>query len=206
MLHNETIETGTMQMLKELQKMPFLKDTRLVGGTALALQYGHRRSVDLDFFGYMDCEDEDIIDSIRPLGKIKIISMKPNIKVLIINNVKVDFVNYKYKWIDNPVKEADIVLASPKDIAAMKVNAIEGRGTKKDFIDLYYLLKYYKLSDIIGFYENKYPENSAFRAILSMGYFDDADPQPMPFMYEDISWNSIKESIIKTLASYNSTI
>ena len=88
-----------------------------------------------------------------------------------------------------------LTLATPPDIAAMKVNAIEGRGSKKDFIDLYYLLQRYTLSEILDFYKQKYPEHSVFRALMSMSYFDDADVQPTPRLFGNVSWDEMKEFI-----------
>lgn len=202
MLHEKTVENSTLKLLKDLQTMPMLKNTRLVGGTALALQYGHRQSIDLDFFGSFTSDNDELVENMRQLGSVRIISMKPNIKVIILNGVKIDIVNYKYRWIDEAVKENDLSLASPKDISAMKVNAIEGRGTKKDFIDLYFLLQHYSLNEILGFYALKYPDNSSFRALMSMGYFDDAEPQPMPKMLANVSWNEIKSHIKNTLTAY----
>lgn len=93
-------------------------------------------------------------------------------------------------------------LASDKDIAAMKVNAIIGRGSKKDFIDLFVLLQHYSLSDILHFYKLKYPEYSEYRALLSMTYFEDAEMQDMPIMFIPDSWDSIKETIINKVKQY----
>ena len=119
------------------------------------------------------------------------------------NEVKVDVVNYDYKWIDEPVIEQGLRLASPKDIAAMKVNAVMGRGTKKDFVDMFFLLQHFSFDDIIKFYLQKYPEGSEYRALLSMTYFADADPQPMPFMLQSVEWNAIKQEILHQVDSYN---
>ena len=79
----------------------------------------------------------------------------------------------------------------------MKVNAIEGRGTRKDFIDIYFLLQHYSLKEILGFYKEKYPEHSLFRSLMSLSYFDDAEKQMMPKMYAPVSWDEMKASIIK---------
>lgn len=128
--------------------------------------------------------------------------MFPNIKIYLLDGIKVDFVNYNYPWIDDAVEEGGIRLASDKDIAVMKINAIEGRGSKKDFIDLYFLLKHYTLQEIFDFYCRKYPENSIFRAILSLSYFDDADAQMMPVMFADSSWEDIKvylSAVVKSI-------
>ncbi len=95
------------------------------------------------------------------------------------------------------------LLKSPKDIAAMKVNAIIGRGTKKDFIDIYYLLQHFSFDQLIQFYLQKYPDGSEYRALLSMTYFGDADPQPMPYMFTNVTWEAMKEKICKEVEKYN---
>ena len=108
----------------------------------------------------------------------------------------------RYKWIDEPVMGDGFVLASDKDIAAMKVNAIIGRGTRKDFIDLYVLLQHYSLLEIMAFYKQKYPEFSEYRALLSMTYFEDAEMQDMPKMFIDTSWDTMKSTIIEAVKVY----
>ena len=153
MLSYKTIEPHTLELLRKLNSETLLKDLRLVGGTALALQYGHRRSVDLDFFGNMADDTIAIKDMLRKYGTLSIFKESKNIHIYSLDNIKIDFVNYEYPWIDSPIVEDSLILASPTDIAAMKVNAIEGRGTKKDFIDLYFLLQHYTLDDILSFYK-----------------------------------------------------
>lgn len=138
----------------------------------------------------------------KQIGKLTVIKETPNIKIYTLDGVKVDFVNYTYPWIDNIVEEDGIRLASDKDIAAMKINAIEGRGSKKDFIDIYFLLKRYTLQEILDFYCRKYPENSIFRAVLSLSYFDDADSQMMPVMLVDNDWNCIKNYLSDVVKSF----
>ena len=130
-------------------------------------------------------------------------SASKTIRVYNIRGVKVDVVNYAYPWIDEPVKEDGLILASPKDIAAMKVNAVIGRGTKKDFIDIFFLLQHYSFENLMDFYLKKYTDGSEYRAMLSMTYFGDADLQPMPYMLEDVSWERIKENISKAVEGYN---
>ena len=119
---------------------------------------------------------------------------------MVVNQIKVDFVDYsRYPWIDNPVIGDGFVLASDKDIAAMKINAIIGRGTRKDFIDVYALLQHYSLSEIMEFYKMKYPEFSEYRALLSLTYFDDAEMQDMPVMFMDTPWETIKSGIVEAV-------
>lgn len=192
MLSYGTVEAHTLELLKVFMEQELFAPLRLVGGTALALQYGHRQSVDLDMFGPVQFDSLEIRQVLNQLGKLTIIKETPNIKIYLLDGIKVDFVNYVYPWIDDKVEEEGIRLASDKDIAAMKINAIEGRGSKKDFIDLYFLLKHYTLQEILDFYCRKYPESSVFRAILSLSYFDDADSQMMPKMFMDDDWSLIK--------------
>lgn len=192
MLSYKTVEPNTLELLKKLIKEDFLKESRLVGGTALALQYGHRMSIDLDFFGIIEDDNLSIRETLSNIGPLSVIKESKSIKIYLIDGIKVDFVSYKYAWIDSAIEESEIRLASPKDIAAMKINAIEGRGTKKDFIDMYYLLQHYSLEDILDFYAQKYPEHSQFRALMSLSYFEDAEEQFMPKMFSDIEWEDMK--------------
>jgi len=203
MLSFQTIDPDTLELLKFLSVQPELRRTRLVGGTSLALQYGHRRSVDLDFFGRLPEDINNLIDAVRRAGNITIVNQSKIILQTTVNQVKVDFVDYsRYKWIDDPVVENELVLASDRDIAAMKINAIIGRGSRKDFIDLYVLLQHYSLADILSFYQQKYPEYSEYRALLSMTYFDDAEMQDMPRMFIDTTWDDMKTAILQAVEAY----
>lgn len=201
MLSYKTVEPHTLELLKRLTQEPFLAETRLVGGTALALQYGHRMSIDLDFFGNIEDDNIAIREILNSIGPLLVFKETANIKIYSVNGIKVDFVNYKYPWIDSVVEKDGLRLASPKDIAAMKINAIEGRGTKKDFIDMYFLLQHYTLEEILSFYAKKYPENSLFRALMSLTYFEDAEEQLMPKMFSNIEWKDMKQLILKKVAA-----
>ena len=204
MLSLQTIHPDTLELLKTLMRLPILGQMRLVGGTALALQYGHRRSIDLDFFGNTT-EDVDELTEVLHDNVENVVrgNCSKRIKTYVLNDVKVDIVNYDYPWIDALVAEGNIRLASPKDIAAMKVNAVMGRGTKKDFIDVYFLLRHYSFEELIKLYLTKYTDGSEYRALLSMTYFADADPQPMPYMFEDVDWETVKDRIKKEVEDYS---
>lgn len=192
MLSCQTVEPHTLELLRKLMPHPLLSSTRLVGGTALALQYGHRMSIDLDFFGKIEDDADTMREILRQIGSLSIIKESPNIKIYLLDGIKLGFVNYKYQWIDMPIEVDHLRLASPCDIAAMKINAIEGRGTKKDFIDMYFLLQHYSLKEVLGFYARKYPENSMFRALMSLSYFEDAEEQIMPKMFSSVTWEEMK--------------
>jgi hypothetical protein len=200
MLYLETVESSTLELLKKLQRLPVLEQTRLVGGTALALQLGHRKSIDLDFFGTVDCEAEYLRESIAGIASLTILKESPHIHIYIVDGIKVDIVNYKYPWLDDVVLEQGLRLASVNDIAAMKITAIIGRGTKKDFIDIAFLLHHFSLEEILHFYAAKYNDSSVFMAMKSLAYFDDAETDPMPDMFVNQSWQQVKAYILSKIS------
>ena len=200
MLYLETVESSTLELLKKLQRLPVLEQTRLVGGTALALQLGHRKSIDLDFFGTVDCEAEYLRESIAGIASLSILKESPHIHIYIVDGIKVDIVNYKYPWLDDVVLEQGLRLASVSDIAAMKITAIIGRGTKKDFIDIAFLLHHFSLEEILHFYAAKYNDSSVFMAMKSLAYFDDAETDPMPDMFVNQSWQQVKAYILSKIS------
>ena len=125
MLHLQTIHPDTLELLRKLSLLPELSQMRLVGGTALALQYGHRQSIDLDFFGEMTNAPDEIINKMSEFGDCVVLNNQKSILQLVVSGVKVDVIDYSlYKWIDSPVCENGLKLASVQDIAAMKINAI----------------------------------------------------------------------------------
>ena len=162
MLHLSTLDTTTLELLRKLQSIPALCKTRLVGGTALALQIGHRKSIDLDFFGKIEVEKDELVIALEQIGALTVLKESPRIHIYLLNNVKIDIVDYQYSWVDDVVVKQGIRMASLKDIAAMKVTAIIGRGTKKDFVDIAFLLRYFSMNDILDFYSQKYPDGSIF--------------------------------------------
>lgn len=133
MLHYETIDPNTLELLKKIQSLDLFRNARLVGGTALALQFGHRKSIDLDLFGNVQASLEEIVAELSTFANVMPLSSSKMMRFMIVNGIKVDVVNYPYNWIDSTVQEDGVLLAGVKDIAAMKLSAITNRGTKKDF-------------------------------------------------------------------------
>ncbi len=150
MLQTRTVEPNTLGLLKELMLLPQLEQFFLVGGTALALQFGHRFSVDLDLFTTEPFDKELLFETLGEKYSLSIESQSKNILITYINNIKVDFVKVAYPRL-YPILEIDgIRLLEVKDIAPMKLNAVTGRGSKKDFFDIFLLLKIMPLSEIIS--------------------------------------------------------
>ena len=199
MLHYETIDARTLDLLKRLLAIPEFHNLRLVGGTALALQLGHRISVDLDLFGSVDVDINRTIDLLNDFSNVQVQGSTKNMMFFSIEGVKVDIVNYPYEWIDNQIEENGLRLAAVNDIAAMKLSAITNRGTKKDFVDLYFLLERFSLNELVDLYTNKYPDGQLFFVLKSLAYFEDAEEQPMPKMLIDTDWVDVKKRIIDSV-------
>ena len=203
MLQTQTVEPGTLDLLKKCMELDALQPFTLVGGTALSLQYGHRMSIDLDFFGNVNFLDDKLIsEQFASIGNAELVNQSSVMLGFFINEIKVDIVKYKYDFIEKPITEGIIRLAHPKDIGAMKLAAISGRGKRKDFYDLYYLLRDYSLVDLISFNKKKFPDSNEMIIIKSLGYFDDADLDQQPILMEQVSWSTVKKTISGHLQNY----
>lgn len=202
MLHFSTIDASTLELLEKLMQVPEFENLRLVGGTSLALQLGHRNSVDIDLFGKMSTDYLELNIILTSVGTVSPLKKSPNIFIYLLDEIKVDLVNYPYPWIDEELRVDNLRLASKQDIAAMKLSAITGRGSKKDFIDLYFLLKEFSLDQMLQFYSQKYHDGSEFLVLKSLSYFEDAENDEMPKMFEKVFWSEIKEAINLNLELY----
>jgi len=203
MLQISTVTPDTLELLKRLQSMPELAETRLVGGTALAFHLGHRLSIDLDLFGKFDQEIITETLNASAFEDFYVLHETKVIKQYLINQIKVDIVKYdKYQWLEDIVTDNQIRIAGLKDIAAMKIAAITNRGSKKDFIDMFFLLQIFGLKEIMEFYQTKYPDAGIFLAITSLAYFDDAEQQDMPQMLIPTDWGEVKRKIAAEIKQY----
>ncbi len=202
MLFFETIDSATLDLLIKLQGCTVFSDLRLVGGTALALQIGHRKSIDIDLFGTITADEYEISKQLRAVGEITELRKSQNINVYLIEGIKVDIVNYHYPWLEKQIRESHLTLAGIKDIAAMKLAAITGRGTKKDFIDLYFLLQRFSLSQMLEFYSEKYSDGSEFLVLKSLAYFEEAETAEEPLMLKTGNWIEIKSTIKSNLEDF----
>lgn len=200
MLRTFTVEKQTLALLKQLQQIPLLYNSRLVSGTALALQLGHRNSIDLDFLGNFQNSHIDFLNVFNNEGlAVDSLQNTKSIHVFDIEGVKVDIVNYPYGWLEDPIEEDGIKLSGLKDIAAMKLAAITNRGTKKDFVDMYFLLQQFSLNEMLEYYKIKYNTNSIYNVIRSLVYFADAESDPMPKMYIPAMWDEVKSFIKESI-------
>lgn len=206
MLHFKTVEPGTLQVLRRLMDSSTLKEFCLVGGTGLALRYGHRKSVDLDLFSTTQFDNEELVAKLRSEGfEFRETFSSDKLGVFgFIEGIKVDFVrHHHFPLIDKIEIEDDIRIFGDKDIISMKISAILRRAVKKDFWDIAELLKHYSLEEFIQFYELKYPNEHLLISIpRALSYFDDAEESPTPDCLNGLSWEQVKEIIRKAVREY----
>lgn len=206
MLFKDTINLKTFNILQQVLKIPSLGHFSLAGGTALALQIGHRKSVDLDFFTLIDFDVTETLELLEQEFKFELDYSANNTLKGSINSIKVDFISHKYPLVDIIENKEGIRLYSQKDIAAMKINAICNSGTRpKDFIDIYFLLKKFNSKEIISFYQKKYNQRNTFHALKSLTYFDDLQSYDWPELINepDLSLAQLKQSITRSIKDNN---
>lgn len=183
--------------------MPEFAAYNLVGGTALALQIGHRISIDLDLFVSDDTFDKVIIESsLLELGEIRQTFSNAIMYQAYLDDLKLDFVKYRYQPI-RPIQVIDgIRMLHLEDIAAMKLSAVTNRGAKKDFFDIYFLLQHYDLATMLSFFREKYPQQELFFMLKSLTYFEDAESDIDPDMVIKTEWEAVKIKIETEVKAY----
>jgi hypothetical protein len=198
-MFTKAISKATTDALALLGNSGMLSNAYLAGGTACALYFGHRYSFDLDFFTNQEFPTKIVV---KQLEKLEGFNLQRTTKWTILGSfpdVKFSYFYYPYPLIAKTLQFANIRIASLKDIAAMKIAAICDRGTKRDFIDLYFTVKKeFPLSIILKFYDKKYKKlsNNLYTILKSLRYFVDADQQSVQ-MIEKISWEEVKEFFTK---------
>lgn len=196
-MFKQSINQKTRLVLEKMSQSDLVERFYLAGGTALAIALGHRQSIDLDWFSQADFSNQEIKAKLSKLGVFQVIGESAGTVNGLLDNIRVSFLRYQYKLLFPLVAIAKVKLADERDIAAMKIDAISARGGKKDFIDIFFLLKKYSLEEIIGFFEKKYSEinYNKLHLLKSLVYFADADNEPMPTMIRTIDWEKVKQDI-----------
>ncbi len=206
MLHLETVEPRTLSLLNQLLQMPELKNFSLVGGTALSLIYGHRKSEDLDIFSGKPFENIDIVDALKNKFRRKFIMEEkaPRFGIFcFIDDIKIDIVRHPHPLIRPEINVDGIKMFSTEDIIAMKVQAILGRGKKKDFWDIAELLQHFFVADFITFHKEKYTtQNLLITVPQAITYFADADESEDPVSLKSQTWDGIKQFIKLKVSEY----
>jgi hypothetical protein len=193
-----------------LPKFSFLKKYGfyLAGGTALALHFGHRDSIDFDFFTEQDFNKEEITNIVLENFSevLKVQDENNTLTFILEGNIKVSFFKYKYKLIEDLIGTDFFDIASVADIACMKLNAICNRNTLKDYVDLFFILKQKKLSELLELVKIKMPELDTLLILKSLIYFEDIVEEPIIFKTSIVSIDEIKAEITKFVLEYQKNI
>lgn len=197
-LRERVLSRRQLSALRELA--PFLRESPfyLAGGTALALQLGHRRSVDFDWFSAHPIDDPlRLASEIGAAGaRIAVARTEKGTLHGTVGRVRVSFLEYRYALLRPPLKSgAGLCLASLEDIACMKLAAVAQRGSKKDFVDLYALGQHLSLPEMLRLYKRKYSVSDPGHLLFALSFFDDAEAERMPTMLRACSWAVVKRTI-----------
>lgn len=196
--HWQMITPGCRQALEALAGLSFMGAFYLAGGTALALQIGHRLSKDLDWFSTAvqleQTEREDIRAALSGVGGFEITAERNGMIYSRMFGSEVSFISQHHPLIEPPLSLKGLAVASPIDIGLMKLAAIKDRGTRRDFVDIFCLRQLAPLTLLIDLADQKYADRPDFTTILAraLAYFDDAERQPMPELATPINWAEVK--------------
>jgi len=185
----------TRNLLESLSSVGFVKKFYLAGGTAVALFLNHRRSDDLDFFSEKVFNTPILIKNLKKVGEFKAVKSSENTLVGKLDEIKISFFTLPYGLLETPIRYKNLFIAKPIDLATMKILAISDRGTKRDFIDLYFLCQKIKpLDELLFFFQKKFGQYdyNIYHIIKSLTYFEEAEKDEMPKMYLNVSWKEVR--------------
>jgi hypothetical protein len=198
MPHWEAVTPEARDLLALLGQLPLLRPFYLAGGTALALRLGHRISQDLDLFANIETLDDHlrrgIVDELRKGHAVDLLQDSVLGLVLKVDGQPVSFFSYGYPLLAPTDLVSDIQVAGVLDIGLMKLDAIAGRGTRKDFYDLYFIASHIPLGELFARSSDKYPQSRGFgmRVLTALVDFDIADQQDEPTMLRPVQWDQVK--------------
>jgi hypothetical protein len=199
MLRKKTVEKGTLDLVKRLMQDEKFKAFNLVGGTALALKIGHRKSIDIDLFSTQSFNASDIAHHVATVYNAVSVNAITNGVFCFINDVKIDILAHQYTLVEELEILDGVRLVSLLDISAMKLNAIYNNGTRlKDFVDINALLEYFPLQQMLQACEKKYPDISIAMVKKALLHHQDIQfLEPIEYIGREIKWDEIAERLQK---------
>ena len=212
MLYYNTVNKLLQESLLQLMKADVLGSFRLVGGTSLSLQLGHRKSIDIDLFSDADYGTIDFksitvyleanfsyvdhFDVNPAIGKSYLIGENAD------NAVKLD-VYYADTFMESPIVIDTIRFSTISEIVAMKVDVVQRDGRKKDFWDLHALFDFYTIEQMMQLHEKRYPYNHDKKLIIqNFTNISRADDDFDPVCLRGKYWEFIKDDILEIIGNY----
>ncbi len=204
--HWEILTTDQRAVLPALA---FLRDSGmyLAGGTALAMHLGHRQSLDFDFFTEQEFNSDTVLATLqKSFPDLSVIQRAKNTLYVVLRGITTSMFTYRYPLVAPCVSADNVCLATLEDIAAMKVQAIIQRGTKRDFVDMFVLLQQLNLEQVMLASAAKYgPAHNPYLILQALTYFVDADAEPLAgrnVMLSSFNWPQVKSHIIAAANTY----
>ena len=197
--HREVITASTDATLRTLWDAHIVDRFYLAGGTGLALQFGHRLSLDLEFFAATQFDEETLLQYLHTLAEFSLVAKAPYTLHTTIGETKVSFLGYAYPVLFPEARFLEVAVADLRDIACMKVSAIASRGTKRDFVDLYVSAQRFGLTEVLHLFDRKYAQThySRIHILKSLTFFGDAEKDPMPHMLIPLEWDEVKQFFLR---------
>lgn len=193
-MFENTLSLNSLKFIKEIKSDGLPKDSYLGGGTAIALQIGHRKSLDLDFFTQTQFNETQWQQKLEEEIGFDLIQKDWQTLVGSVQDIKFSLFYYKHALIGGSKDFYNIKLASLEDLSAMKLDTVISRGTRRDLIDIYFLAQKFSLSSMFEFYDRKFG-NFKDREIMikkALIYFEDAEKDETPDMLIPFDWNELK--------------
>ena len=199
-LHTEILSDIQLNLLPKVSKVSSSNGFYLAGGTMAALWLGHRRSVDFDWFSKSKIDDADVLERNLMENDLPLVnsSTRKGTLYATIEKVQNSWIEYPYPLLQPTInfEEWNLQCCSLQDIATMKLTAISSRGAKKDFVDIYAIVKHgIGIYEMLQLFRKRFGHKDVGHILYALTYFDDAEPQDMPEMLWDKSWEEIKRTI-----------
>lgn len=196
-----TLPTKTAQLVEKIDQLQpkFLKSFYLSGGTGLSLQLGHRESEDLDFFNSESFNTLQLEKEVNSIGQLSDTELAAGTLNTFVDGVKLQFLEYRYPLLEPLTDWHGMQICSILDIACTKLQTVSMRGSKKDFVDIFFLFDIYTLPELLEKAKIKYSavDYNQAHILKSLVYFEDAEVQPMPRMIKTANWDEIKVKMVR---------
>jgi hypothetical protein len=198
-VHPKVLSATGWTLVRELVRERLVEGWVLAGGTGLALQLGHRVSEDLDFFRVEPFEPEGLALGLSRLGQLEVQSRSAGTLHASLRGIRLSFVHAEAPLLFPGTPYRGLWIADPRDVAVMKVIAIGGRGSRKDFVDLFFFLRGGgSIEAIFEMIRRRFAniDFNEYHLLRSLTFFEDAETEPMPRLLRQVDWSEIKKAII----------
>ena len=195
----KVLSPESWKVVRRLVAKGCIEGWTLAGGTGLALQFGHRYSEDLDLFRVIPFDTEPLIDRLSTVGSLSIQSRSSHTLHVALEGLRISYLGLREPLVYPGTSYRGLTLADPRDIAVMKLVAIGGRGSRRDFVDLYFFLQAGgSLTATLDLARRRFQkvDYNEYHLLKSLVYFDDAEAEPMPRMLREASWPEIKRRLV----------